>query len=261
MRKSLLLFALIALVWGCEDDKKQGNAKLNSSTVELKFGQTKQLSVEDGVATSWTSDDEFVATVDKKGLVTAKHVGKTTIQAFAGGDLLSCEVNINPTYNSFKEPLMTWGASVSTIKSAEKRTLIAEELDGIECVLGYKEARTLMLAYFFVSNRLESSAVLLALTFNVEELVTFLSERYKILGETENGIFVWESKNGENLIGVEADEQGFFVMYMPNPANKSKGEINTDKFKQMSFGSTFSAQEVELAKVELREVLENGLNK
>lgn len=259
MKKKLLVFALIALLWGCEDDKKQGNAKLNSSSVELKFGQTKQLSVEDGVVKSWTSDDEFVAFVDKKGLVTAMHIGKTNIQAFIDGQMLGCEVTVNPTYNSFKEPLTTWGASVSAIKSAEKRTLIAEEFDGIDGALGYEEPRTILLAYFFRDYKLESSAVLLALTFNAEELATFLSERYEILGETDDGIFVWASKDRENLVGVEVDEQGFFVMYMPYTIEKSPKVINTDKFKQMVSGSTYSELDVEQAKVQLRKLIGDRL--
>ena len=72
-------------------------AKLNYSKLDLTKGFTKQLKAESGVITSCSSSKPGVATVNNRGKVSAKSIGKTTIKAkLSNGQSLSCIVSVKP---------------------------------------------------------------------------------------------------------------------------------------------------------------------
>lgn len=75
---------------------------LNVNKLTLKIGDTNDLTatIEPANATdktvTWTSNNDQVATVSDKGLVTAVKEGKATITATAGSASASCEVTVEP---------------------------------------------------------------------------------------------------------------------------------------------------------------------
>ncbi|MBP5158934.1 MAG: polysaccharide deacetylase family protein [Lachnospiraceae bacterium] len=62
-----------------------GDLTITDKNVEVKFGKTKKIKAKaDGLAAytiNWSSDDEFIATVDKDGNVKGVHAGSTKIRA------------------------------------------------------------------------------------------------------------------------------------------------------------------------------------
>lgn len=76
--------------------------KLNTTSISLKVGKTKQLkaTIEPSKAkttTKWSTSNAKVATVSKTGLVTAKKVGKATITIkTANGKTATCQVTVKP---------------------------------------------------------------------------------------------------------------------------------------------------------------------
>ena len=68
---------------------------MNHSDVELKAGETLQLSLQGTSQTpEWNSNNRRVASVDEKGLVTAIGAGSTTIYAKIAGKLFSCSIRV-----------------------------------------------------------------------------------------------------------------------------------------------------------------------
>ena len=90
------------------------------------------------VAGNWTSSNEFVATVDKKGKVTTHHVGEAVLTLVDGTQTTSCTITVNPVNTSYTFPSFAWGSDVATIKSLNTNLTLLEELveDGV-CYLSY----------------------------------------------------------------------------------------------------------------------------
>jgi hypothetical protein len=87
--------------------------KLNKTKATLVAGKTVQLKVQNSKKkVTWKSSNGKVATVSKKGLVTAKAPGKATITAKVGKKNLKCAVTVNET--------------VTTLKCVGKRTQVKE---------------------------------------------------------------------------------------------------------------------------------------
>jgi hypothetical protein len=69
--------------------------KLNQKKLSLKVGQTKQLKLTGArKSVTWSSSKKSVATVSKKGKVTAKAAGTTTITAKSDGKKYTCKVTV-----------------------------------------------------------------------------------------------------------------------------------------------------------------------
>lgn len=70
-------------------------ASLSDTNVSLKSGATKTLKVKNSSGkVTWTSSNAKIASVDKKGKVTAKKKGKVTITAKVSGQTLKCVVKV-----------------------------------------------------------------------------------------------------------------------------------------------------------------------
>ena len=157
----LMLLAVVSYgltACGSNDDDDAG-ISVTPSNVSMYYEDTKQLKAEG--ATSWLSNDEFVAKVAQNGLLTGMHVGTTTIVASNGKSKGTCEVTITPKYSLFDMPLLNWGASKSSIESAEKHSKMDTSSD--EFVLyDYSSGSTAcLLMYSFENNRLKSAMALL----------------------------------------------------------------------------------------------------
>lgn len=121
MKKVLYLIILPVIgmvccaITACSSDDDEGSGIVVSpSSISLHYEETQQLKA-DG-ATSWLSEDEFVASVDQSGLVKGGHVGTTKIIATNGSKKSACEVTITPKYYLFDEPLLRWGLPCQAFK-------------------------------------------------------------------------------------------------------------------------------------------------
>lgn len=122
MKKTTFVMLFVAvcglLVTSCsKDEVVEPNVILSTTSVSMYYEQTKQLAAEN--ATSWRSEDDFVAEVDGNGLVTGGHVGTTRIVASNGSSSATCNVTILPRYNLYDAPILDWGASMTEIRNKE----------------------------------------------------------------------------------------------------------------------------------------------
>lgn len=81
-----------------------GGYYLDFSSVALKTGETKQISVLDDEdkpvqSVTYSSDDSAVATVSENGTITAVAVGNTKIKATVDGQVLVCDVTVAQKYS------------------------------------------------------------------------------------------------------------------------------------------------------------------
>lgn len=91
--------------------QKSATAKLSKSSLTITKGFTDTINVKNGKIKSCSSSNTSVATVTKKGIITAKNNGNTTIKVkLTNGKTLSCKVKVVP--NQFT-------ASKATVDNSE----------------------------------------------------------------------------------------------------------------------------------------------
>lgn len=178
----LPLFALTA----CGDDEE--TIEIDPAAVVLNYDESKTLKASEKNCV-WSSDDEFVATVDNNGKVTAMHVGETVIYAEKDGLIGGCRVKVEATNNNFTEPVLTWGLTTTATKkavAAQNLGLGEPEID-TDSDLGYTTNGTFpMYVYSFVNNGLASAS--LSVTEEMDEtkdLGEFLDQRYYMYSDDD----------------------------------------------------------------------------
>ena len=95
----LLVCVLIAMPVSAKAKKKKKGLKLNKTTVSMILGYDTQLKVKGKKKAKWKTSNPAVATVDKKGWVTAVGEGTATITAKASGKTGTCEVTVTSGLN------------------------------------------------------------------------------------------------------------------------------------------------------------------
>lgn len=81
---------------------------ISNETIVLTKGFSQTLSVVNGTAASWSTDNAKVAVVDSTGKVTAKNTGSATVTATTeDGQTVSCDVNVKA--NVYTKSKMTFG--------------------------------------------------------------------------------------------------------------------------------------------------------
>ena len=123
MKKTTFMMFFVALFCLCftscskDDDETNGLVTITPPIVYMYHDDTKQLSATN--ATNWSTEDDFIAEVDKNGLVTGRHIGTTNIIATNGKKSAKCEVTIMPKYNLYDTPILDWGTSMTELRNKE----------------------------------------------------------------------------------------------------------------------------------------------
>ena len=96
-----LLVVIGAFVIGAEVPAQAASVKLSKKSVKLEVGKTKKIKVKNTKDTvTWSTSDKKVATVSKKGKITAKGEGTCTITAKVGSKSLTCKVTVTAAKKS-----------------------------------------------------------------------------------------------------------------------------------------------------------------
>jgi uncharacterized protein YjdB len=115
------------------------SVKLDTTTVELEVGETKDVSATQGTVTNWASSDESVATVDANGKITGVSAGTTTITA-TGSDGSTATVKVTVTATTTDDTDTTdnlWGdANVDGEVLANDLLLLKKHTLGISSLTG-----------------------------------------------------------------------------------------------------------------------------
>jgi hypothetical protein len=233
MKKIALSLTLASLFvfTACVSEGDNTALVLNEDELTLYYEDETQLTADDAATIAWHSEDEFVASVDEDGLVTAEHVGQTFITATTNDDSAQCMVEVKPQYHTYVEPVFDFGASKSSIQMQEYRTLERETEDALLFSPDSPEIEGV--AYVFENGRMSSSAVFVNL-FSSLEATKFLMERYLVVGANEDavGIMLNNLPEKANMGVVETVEDGYvMVMYLPYDPTDTRSVDNHEAEK------------------------------
>ncbi|SEF97184.1 Ig-like domain (group 2) [Xylanibacter ruminicola] len=185
-------FILISIVscsfLSCSSDSDENPLIVTPASISMHYEDTQQLQAEG--ATSWLSSDEFVAKVSSTGLVTANHVGKTEIIVSNGKKNTTCEVTVTPEYNLYDDPILQWGASMSTIQSLEThKKLSSSSSDVISYDYSFGNNPCAM-GYSFENGKLKAVMAMLDYSLYLKTGY-YLLERYQPAAETDDYDFLF----------------------------------------------------------------------
>ena len=195
---SLVLVALLAFSFaGCEgwldipdpepepdpdpDPIEETLINLITTDATLHRGETFQIEAECEYPITYTSEDEYYATVSEDGVVTAGFVGSTNIMLEAEGDSQTFTVTIEPTSNLYDEPEIQFGESKDEL--IERLGTPDEEEEGVIAYANYGENCMLMVT-FDEEDLVQYYAVILPAELE-SEMDIFLGERYQFYTEED----------------------------------------------------------------------------
>ncbi len=229
----MLLLAAFMCITSCssDDGNEQAPATLDKTLITLYVDETATLTYSEGHC-EWSSDNDLVAEV-KNGIVTAKHVGTTTIHA----NTLACSVIVKPKYTMYVEPYTEWGASISTIQNKMSGYTFRGSTDssnGGETYAYEGKGKTNAYVYIFNEGKLTSSGFHVNL-LDAINLSDFLIERYVIIDineENKNDYRVYMSTvDMKTVVAMNLTSSGAIVLYMPFPESNTKA-TSGDEMKQ-----------------------------
>ena len=229
---SLVLMAVLAFTFvGCEgwldipdpepepdpepDPVEEALINLVTTEATLHYGETFQIEAECETPITYTSENEFYATVSEDGLVTAGFVGSTSILLETEGDSQTFEVTIEPTSELYAEPEIEFGETRDAI--IERFGTPDEENE--EAVLYGSYAENTMLMVVFEEDVVAYYAVIVSADLE-EEMNAFLGERYMYYGEDE-GLKIYinalDVADCTLIVGEQFLEEIYLMaMYMPH---------------------------------------------
>lgn len=235
MKKILLLFMSILAFTSCSKDDKT-ELTLSTNNITLYTEGTEQITASEKA--EWSSDSEFIAKVDKSGVITGSHVGKTFITATSDNGTAKCGVEVKAKYNTFTEPVLEFGASKSAIKSKESRTLNVEKTDNL--LFNPDKSTIKGVAYLFENGEMTSAGVFVNMSSSLEA-TDFLIERYLVVGAGSGDIVGLMLNNQPNKatmsIAMSVESEYVLVIYMPYKKNKTRStteeNITVNRMKEL----------------------------
>lgn len=203
---TLALAAIVCMLSCSKDDSKEPS--LNKTKITLYVDETEKLTYSGNDECTWSSDNKRVADVNN-GVVTANHVGTTTIHA----NNLACEVIVKPRYTSFTEPYLEFGSSKSEVKSQMSGYTLKSEDNTM--LTYYGKGNVDNYGYQFKYGALEMSAFYTELSCSLS-LSDFLLERYLVFDSEKSSterIYTLVSVDLKMFIQFRVGTYGCIVMY------------------------------------------------
>ena len=200
-----LLFAFICLMTfiRCQKDVELP-LSLNSTSTVLKSSQTFNLSIlPDTIGCVYESENNFIASVSRSGLITAYRVGETNIivKNIKKGFNAKCKVTVMPQYFMFKEPYLMFGATKSAIKSFETRLISLDNATSL--VYNGENPYIYLVAYSFENSVYKMNLCFIPNTY-ASLLGSFVAERYVlVITDVANNSFSMVSPDKKTLVIVK----------------------------------------------------------
>lgn len=219
--KKLLFAAMIAFITvGCSKSESEPEITLNQKEVKLKFDEDFKFTLSSGAGAAWKSSDEFVGVVDNNGNFEAKHIGETIVSVNVNGKDVNAKVIVEPYITDITEPYLSYGATKATVKSFEKRSVIAETSTALLYRgQGSKENEVF---YGFENGSLNGSILSFKTYADVaKDLAKFYSERYTYVGDDDNVLY-FQSKDKSYALGISVNTTfGLNATYFKTTSTKS----------------------------------------
>ena len=165
MRKLFGLLLLLLAVSSCEEDT---NMIIHTpQRIHLYPGEQKQIEAESSQKIQYSSLNDYYASVDENGLVTARYVGDTQVRLSTSAVKEFIQVSVIPRYTLYVEPYYEFP---STRYAVEK--MYGEPFKEEDNCLVYETLDVEASKYFYFC-------------FDEEELGKFLAERYVTVNQEE----------------------------------------------------------------------------
>lgn len=137
IKKALALLLFTLCLTCLADMPVQAKVKLSQTALTLPEGQSATLKITGTKKkVTWKSSDKAVATVNKKGKVTAKSVGNATISAKVGTTTKKCRVTVTTDYARLYEYQIKYGKVTinKLLRISDTELVIPETIEGCPVV-------------------------------------------------------------------------------------------------------------------------------
>ena len=199
----MLFVAVLGLsITSCskDDDVAEPSVNLSTTNIVMYHEQTKKITAEN--ATRWSTENDFVATVDENGLVTGGHVGTTKIIASNRSSSATCNVTIQPRYNLYDSPILDWGASISEIRNKETHEYVPTSSSSSSLVYNYTHdtENPCLVIYSFKNGELFWITLFLKWTY-FSYATDYLLERYQpmYVDRVKQYAMLWDAYTKDKL--------------------------------------------------------------
>lgn len=222
--KKILLCMLMVLPFvftSCsDDDKNEDDISLGKKEYKMNFLDKVQIEATSTLDITYKTEDDFIATVSDKGLITGGRVGETEISLSNTKDTKKVSVIIEPKAELYPEPEFPFGETRANI--IKKLGKPDSEDDEVILYDDYSsKAPYIMYMFDGTSNnsKLTGMSVIVSSSYS-KELGAHLAERYLMVeGDDEIILVGFNSNTTEKAtmaIGVELYKNTLWmVMYMP----------------------------------------------
>lgn len=197
MKYNLLIMITLTL-FGCKKDDDQG-LTINSATYSLHYDESHKFNVREGsrdldnTQLSWSVQDTSLGTINASGLFKAKRIGTTTIQAKKGNKTVLAQITVKPYSFLFIEPILELYKDRAYVLANEKRRSISTVNDVELTFLGDNNKVTSVTYAFEPSYGIRMMRIIFVNKPEViEEMKTFLSERYFVKPGAPNSIIAFK---------------------------------------------------------------------
>lgn len=124
MKRIIIILATLLVVTGCTKDPNPSNDNPNDSltisetSVSLFKDDEYTIQAASNSPISYSSDNEYHATVSPQGIIKARFVGTTTINVSNASDTKHITIDVKPRFNQFTAPNITFGDSREAVVAA-----------------------------------------------------------------------------------------------------------------------------------------------
>ena len=210
---SIALMAIVVLMSSCKKDSAsdKNTITLSQNSVTLYHNDTYQIDATCKDNITYSSHNEYVASVSNSGFVTAQYVGETNVSLKSNEDSKTFKVTVAPKSNLYPEPNIEIGESMASVLQKFPK---AEIYDDFLFIDEYSNAAP-ELYIDLDDNRCVSAYEIWVEGEYSSELSTFIRERYKYLG-VEDGVYVFINGLNENTatMGVCYEYDSYYDQYM-----------------------------------------------
>lgn len=244
MLLAVMTVGLSAVFTACssDDDNTPTSNVLTKTNIILHKGETSIVSNQESGQIK--SENEYIASVTRQGVVTANHVGETKI--VCGNEM--CSVKVEAKYNLYSDPCLEFGtATKAHVKSMVKAQLIQENAKA----LLYKENEETAITYKFdADGKLDGVLVIFKhnnISSKATELANFMKERYEPISISSTSSYFKNSydKDYNMVVCVDLQTPGYYgaaqILYMPlNGNSDDSNDPPTNNAKEVSFNLDYS---------------------
>lgn len=217
MRKILSIITVLALVSSCSSDSTEEKESLVLSSQEETITIGESLALNASTQCQWKTENDFIASVTDDGTVMANHIGKTEITATGKNNSSICKIIVKGKLDTYKEPILDFGASMSEIMEEESRAF-SHQYGNESLTFSGENSIIDRVNYFFKDDKLIQVDVIVLHNYSdaVKKTVDeYLLERYKKSDklDAQNIDMVWT--NAYFMVNGYGDDYDVVVYHYP----------------------------------------------